>query len=177
MILRNFTIDEVGYVPQKVNIDPTFPITVREFLEVYLHTNGIWKQHPLPEFDKKLSIDHLLDRKLGKLSGGQLQRVLLAAVLNTKPTILFLDEFSTGIDPQGQAELFHHLHRLNERDHVTIIMISHDIDITAQYADDVLCLNKTMVCHGKPHDIFTAENFERMYGIPLTKLESHHHND
>lgn len=174
-IERNFTMNEVGYVPQKMFIDPGFPITVREFLQTYIEPRGFWFQAQLPRLDREISIDHLHDKLLGKLSGGQLQRVMLAAVLSTQPNILFLDEFSAGIDPLGQAELFSYLHRLNERDGVTIVMISHDIDITTQYADTALCLNKQMICQGSPHEVFTAENFQKMYGIPLTKLEHHDH--
>ncbi len=177
VIIRKYERSEVGYVPQKIFIDPTFPITVREFMQVYLQPKSFWTNTSLPEFDNQLSIEPLLQKQLGRLSGGQLQRVILAAILSTKPSVLFLDEFSSGIDPRGQAELYGYLHRLNERDGVTIIMISHDIDITTQYANSVLCLNKQMVCQGQPHDVFTAENFEKMYGIPLTKLQRHKHHD
>lgn len=178
-IERNFAMNEVGYVPQKIYIDPTFPITVREFLQTYVEPRGFWLQKPLPELDRAIAVDQWHNTLLGKLSGGQLQRVMLAAVLSTQARILFLDEFAAGIDPRGQAELFNYLHRLNERDGITIIMISHDIDITTQYADTALCLNKRMICQGKPHEVFTAENFQKMYGIPLTKLEhhDHQHND
>lgn len=177
MIRRQFDLAEVGYVPQKLTVDPTFPITVREFLQSYIYPKGWWVNRSLPAFAEAFAIAPLLNKRLGQLSGGQLQRVLLAAVLSTEPALVFLDEFSSGIDPRGQAELFSYLHRLNERDGITLIMISHDIDIVSQFADVVLCLNKRMVCHGRPHDVFTQENFEKMYGIPLTKLEQHHHHD
>ncbi len=177
LLIRNFTLDNIGYVPQKIHIDPSFPITVREFLQTYIQPQGWWLSTPLPEFSKALMINDLMTKQVGKLSGGQLQRVILGAVLSTNPSVLFLDEFSSGIDPQGQAALFQLLHRLNEKDGKTIIMISHDIDVTTQYADTVLCLNKEMVCHGHPHEVFTAENFEKMYGIPLTKLQRHKHHD
>lgn len=177
VMIRNFTLDNIGYVPQKVHIDPTFPITVREFLQSYIQPQGWWISTPLPQFNDALMIDDLMSKQVGKLSGGQLQRVILGAVLSTNPAVLFLDEFSSGIDPQGQSALFQLLHRLNEKDGKTIIMISHDIDVTTQYADTVLCLNKEMICHGHPHEVFTAENFEKMYGIPLTKLQRHKHHD
>lgn len=177
VIMRHFDLSDIGYVPQKIHIDPSFPITVHEFLQSYVQPHGWWINSQLPEFTKALLIDNLMGSQLGKLSGGQLQRVILGAVLSTNPSILFLDEFASGIDPQGQATLFQLLHRLNEKDGKTIIMISHDIDVTSQYADTVLCLNKRMVCHGRPHDVFTAETFEKMYGIPLTKLQRHYHHD
>lgn len=177
IMIRNFTLDNIGYVPQKVHIDPTFPITVREFLQSYIQPQGWWLSTALPQFSDALMIDGLMEKQVGKLSGGQLQRVILGAVLSTNPSVLFLDEFSSGIDPQGQSALFQLLHRLNEKDGKTIIMISHDIDVTTQYADTVLCLNKEMICHGHPHEVFTAENFEKMYGIPLTKLQRHKHHD
>ena len=169
-IERHFSLKDVGYVPQRLQVDPTFPITVQEFIEVYLGDK-------LPKFEPLFAIEPLLQQRVGKLSGGQLQRVLLAAVLSTKPKLLFLDEFSSGMDPHGQAEVYHYLHRLNEQTGVTIVMVSHDIDITAQYADEVLCLNKTVICTGKPQAVFVEENFMKMYGIPLTKVETHHHDD
>lgn len=175
-IERRFTRHQAGYVPQKLAVDTSFPITVREFLDVYFHPKSVWGRATLPEFASLFQIDTLLNKRVGHLSGGQLQRVLLAAALSTKPNLLFLDEFATGIDPRGQAELFNFLHRLNEKDHVTIVMVSHDIDITAQYADVVLCLNKNLICIGKPQDVFTQENFQKMYGLPLTKVELHHHD-
>ena len=170
-ITRHFTLSEVGYVPQRLAVDPTFPITVKEFLQMYLQTNL------LPLFDDMFAVTDLFTKRIGKLSGGQLQRVLLAGVLSTKPKVLFLDEFSSGIDPRGQAELYNYLHRLNEQSGVTIVMVSHDVDITAQYADVVLCLNKELICTGRPRDIFTQANFQKMYGIPLTKVDQHHHDD
>lgn len=173
----NFDMSTIGYVPQRIYVDPTFPITVREFLQLYAQPKGFWFFQQLPQLDEQVSVEHLLDKQLGKLSGGQIQRVMLAAVLSTDPEILFLDEFSAGVDPRGQAELYSYLHKRNERDGITIIMISHDIDITTQYADYALCLNKQLVCTGRPHDVFTAETFQQMYGLPLTKLqhEDHHH--
>jgi zinc transport system ATP-binding protein len=173
---RHFDRVSVGYVPQKLLIDPHFPITVREFLDIYFHPRTVLRAAPLPSFSQLFQIDTLLDKRIGHLSGGQLQRVLLAAALSTQPTVLFLDEFATGIDPRGQAELFNYLHRLNEKDHVTIVLVSHDIDITAQYADAVLCLNKNLICMGKPQDVFTQENFQKMYGLPLTIVNQHHHD-
>lgn len=178
-IHRNISLSDIGYVPQKVQIDPSFPITVKEFLQTYAHPKRIWGGDPLPALDDVIDVSNLYTRQLGKLSGGQLQRVMLAAILSTQPKALFLDEFSAGVDPRGQAELFDYLHTLNELDGITIVMISHDIDITTQYADTALCLNKKLICSGKPQDIFTANTFEQMYGIPLTKLthSEHEHGD
>ncbi len=176
-VVRNFQLSEIGYVPQKIFIDPTFPFTVNEFLQTYVRPQGFWHKKELPAFYERFAIESLIDKQLGKLSGGQLQRVLLAAVLSTNPEIIFLDEFSAGIDPQGQADLYNYLHELHHKKDMTIIMISHDIDVTAQYADNVLCLNKEMVCVGHPKDVFTADTFQKMYGIPLTKLQRHHHHD
>lgn len=175
-ITRSFQLAEVGYVPQKLYVDPTLPMTVHEFLEMYFAPKEWWFAERLPDLDHRFQIDDLLMKRVGTLSGGQLQRVLLAAAVSIKPRLLFLDEFASGIDPRGQAELYNYLHRLNERDHVTIVMVSHDIDITAQYADVVLCLNKRLMCVGHPHEVFTQANFQKMYGLPLTKVDQHHHD-
>ncbi len=176
-ITRHFSMQQVGYVPQRLAVDTTFPITVAEFLQMYLHANGWWLKTSLPKLDDLFAISGLLHQRVGKLSGGQLQRVLLAGVLSTNPSVLFLDEFSSGIDPRGQTELYSYLHKLNEKKGVTVVMVSHDIDVTAQYADEVLCLNKELVCTGRPQDVFTHDNFQKMYGIPLTKVDQHHHDN
>ena len=114
---------------------------------------------------------------MGQLSGGQLQRVLLAAALSTEPKVLFLDEFSAGIDPRGQSELYSYLRTVHEQQRMSIIMISHDIDMTAEYADMALCLNKCMICHGSPKQVFTSDTFKEMYGLPLTLLSHDKHDD
>ncbi len=173
---RNFSLAQVGYVPQKLAVDSTLPMTVQEFLEIYFAPARWWLTRQPLRFDAPFQVETLLTKPVGTLSGGQLQRVLLAAALSTQPRVLFLDEFASGIDLRGQAEMFHFLHRLNERDRVTIVLVSHDVDVTAQYADVVLCLNKRLICHGRPHDVFTRENFQQMYGLPLTKIDQHHHD-
>ncbi|MFH1508768.1 MAG: metal ABC transporter ATP-binding protein [bacterium] len=169
----NFTLDEVGYVPQRLAVDPTIPITVKEFFRSYLKDCGFWLPKELIKFREIFGVEKLFNKRLGQLSGGEFQRILLAAVLTKKPKVLFLDEFAAGVDVGGQKNMFDYLAEVNRDEKTTIIMISHDLDVAYTYATQVLCLNKKMVCVGKPRDVLNAKVLEEMYGMPLTKLERH----
>ncbi len=178
-LTTNFAVPEIGYVPQNLKIDKTIPITVNEFLRSYLKKCGFWLPKKLCNFGEFFGVEKLLNKKLGDLSGGEFQRVMLAVVLTKNPKILFLDEFAAGIDIGGQKTIFEYLADLNREQKTTIVMISHDLDVVAKYATQVLCLNKRMVCAGHPQEALKANVLEQMYGLPLTKLERHknHQND
>ncbi len=164
------TLDRVGYVPQKMEFDRTLPITVKEFLA--LSTKDT--RNLDGKICKEVRIESLLDKLVGQLSGGQLQRVLIAAALMKKPDILFLDEASAGIDIEG-TRLFHELidHLKNEHG-TTILMISHEIEMVSHIADTVICLNRDLVCNGPPHTALTKEVMEQLYGEKV-KHRPHEH--
>lgn len=159
----------IGYVPQHISFDKTFPVTVAEFLRM---------SHPqltrvrMYESLAHLRMEHCIDTMLGGLSGGQLQRVLIARAMLGDPAILFLDEPVAGVDIEGEQtfyELIAHLHREHN---TTIVMVSHEIDVVANFADMVLCINKKLVCEGKPQHVFTAETLAELYG----KQAAHYHH-
>ena len=177
-LTKNFSLNEIGYVPQRLTVDKTIPITVNEFLRSYLRDCGFWLPKKLHQAREFFDVKKLLHKKVGQLSGGEFQRILLAAVLIRQPKILFLDEFSAGIDVGGQQTMFDYLAKINEEEKITIVMISHDLDVVYKYASKVLCLNKRMICAGHPKDALHSKTFEQMYGLPLTKLERHkdHHH-
>jgi zinc transport system ATP-binding protein len=152
---------DVAYVPQRFSLDKSFPITVLEFLQA---------SHPRCPKDKidrylsHLNIAETLHTKLGSLSGGQLQRVLIERAMLGDPKVLFLDEPASGIDIGGEQtfyELILHLHREHGS---TVMMVSHELDVVATFADTVLCLKRKLICTGRPDQVLTPETLRGLYG-------------
>jgi zinc transport system ATP-binding protein len=105
---------------------------------------------------------------IGALSGGQFQRLLVAAALLGHPTVLILDEPTAGVDEPGQDTLNHTIERLREERGLTILFISHDLSVVYRYATNVLCLSHGFACFGPPTQILTPERLQELYGAPLT---------
>lgn len=159
----------IGYVPQRFSFDKTFPITVFEFL-CMSHPSRARKE--IMAYLEHLNMDKHIDARLGALSGGQLQRVLICRAMLSDPAVLFLDEPVSGVDVGGEQtfyELIAHLHREHN---TTIVMVSHELDVVANFADLVLCINKKLVCEGKPEHVFTTETLTELYG----KEAAHYHH-
>ena len=161
---------QIGYVPQGSTIDRRFPITVEEFaLTGRYGLIGIGRRPKRADYEKTdevLRMVHLTSlrhRPIRALSGGQWQRLLLARALSCEPRILLLDEPTTAIDPQGSESLYELLLALRERG-TTIITVSHDVGVIAQYVDRIACLNRTIICHDRPEEVISAENLKKMYG-------------
>ncbi len=152
---------DIGYVPQRFSFDTSFPITVTEYLTL------AQKKKNQSAIDTQLEEVDMRDRSqqlLGELSGGQLQRVLVAKALLNQPRILFLDEPAAGIDIGGERNFYELIQHLNQTHGVTILVVSHEIDIVYKYATQVLCLNKRMLCMGKPREILTSDTLRQLYG-------------
>ena len=168
---HNNSQSRVGYVPQKLEFDRTFPLTVSELLSFTIppfYTIPLpGKQRHKPDIGSLLEVvgaRDLMDRRIGSLSGGELQRVMMAKAIVNDPRILFLDEPASGVDIEGQ-ERFHDLvKRLNRERGLTVILISHDLNIVYRFADDVLCLNRRLVCTGKPEETLTDDVIKSVYG-------------
>ena len=152
---------KIGYVPQRLDFDRTIPVTVRELLSI--HSAG--QEDPaIREALALVGAGDLLDKRLGVLSGGQFQRVLIALALLNRPEILFLDEPAASIDVEGAGELYELLRTLKEEKHLTILLVSHDIDVVYGFTDSVLCINHRLLCSGVPHEALTKETMEKLYG-------------
>ena len=119
---------------------------------------------------REAEVEGLAERPIGSLSGGQLQRVLVARALATEPRILLLDEPTANIDQRGERDIFDVLRRLAER--MTILVVSHDIAFISQYVQRVACLNRTLLCHAT--DALTPESLERLYGAPVRAIAHRH---
>jgi zinc transport system ATP-binding protein len=158
----------IGYVPQKFPVDKTVPLTVREFF--LLKAKRFW--FPNETFLKHLSHElslvglsqEVLARPVGELSGGQLQRLLIAWAMLDHPEVMLFDEPTAGIDIGFEETVYHLLQRLQKERGTTILLISHELNIVYRYADQVLCLNRVMLCHGKPHEVLHPRDLTRLFG-------------
>jgi ABC-type Mn2+/Zn2+ transport system ATPase subunit len=166
--------EEMAYVPQRFTFDKSFPITVLEFLQL---SHPHCSKEKIAEYLSHLNISETLHMKLGSLSGGQLQRVLIERSMLGDPKVLFLDEPAVGIDIAGEQtfyELVSHLHREHGS---TVVMVSHELDVVANYADQVLCLNRRLVCQGKPEQVLTPETLQNLYGKEAMLYQHRHHEE
>lgn len=165
--------NRVGYVPQRFAFDRDFPITVGEFLRLARacsssHISSVVKEVGLTPL--------VLSKKLGILSGGQLQRVLIAQAILHDPAVLFLDEPSTGIDVAGEIAIHDVIEHLNKEHRTTVLMVSHDIHMVSCLVDKVLCLNKKLLCVGPPKMALTEKSLSGLFGPHHTLFEHHQHH-
>ncbi len=156
---------KIGYVPQKLDFDRTFPITVREFLRF---SDRKATEAAIDSVLESIGADKFKDKLLGALSGGQLQRVLIARALLSKPAILFLDEPVSGVDIGGEQNFYELIKKVKERYKVTIVMVSHEITVVNTMATHVICINKRMLCSGNPKSALSAKTIEALYGTDVS---------
>lgn len=167
----------IGYVPQRLDFDRTFPLTVREFMLTRAGERLFWpRKETLKEISnhlEKVGVGQVLNQRIGTLSGGQLQRVLIASSLLGEPEVLILDEPSAGIDVATEGTVYNLIHQLNRDEGLTIVLVDHDLDVVYRYADQVICLNRTLLCQGIPHQVLNAEVIEQVFGA-MTMPFLHH---
>ncbi|MBI5409924.1 MAG: metal ABC transporter ATP-binding protein [Nitrospirae bacterium] len=176
---------KVGYVPQRLEFDRTFPLTVSELLgftvpPVYSFPflRGKDEKRHIGELLKVVGAQDLAERKVGNLSGGELQRVMIAKALVNDPGLLFLDEPASGVDIEGQERFYDLVKRLKKEKGLTIILISHDLNVVYRFADNVLCLNRRLVCSGRPEEALTDDVIKSVYGEMMgAYIHSCHEHD
>ena len=161
---------KINYVPQKFNIDRDIPLSVEEFMKFKTNNSerimktltevGLTDSNH-DEFHLK---EHILKQRLGWLSGGQMQRVLIAWAMIDNPDVLLFDEPTSGVDIGGEETIYNLLQRLNKEHSMTILLISHELNIVYKYATSVLCLNREMVCYGAPDQVLDSEALKKLYG-------------
>lgn len=157
----------IGYVPQKLDIERDLPITGRDFLRAKA---GVAKA-PASEVARALALVALAPgaaaQPIGTLSGGQFQRLLLAFALIGRPTVLLFDEPTAGVDEPGEESLYAMIGRLKEKEGLTLLLISHELNIVYRHADNVLCLSRGRGWTGPPVEILTPEKLGEVYGTPM----------
>lgn len=161
----------IGYVPQRSLSDYYFPATIEEVVRSGRTARlGLFRRpskEDLAAMDRVMEITdvaRLRKRLIGQVSGGERQRVFIARALASDPKILILDEPDVGVDVTAQEKFYSFLEDLNSTLGITILLISHDIDVVAHQAKSVLCLNRRLVCHGAPRDFITEDYMQRLYG-------------
>ncbi len=174
---------KIGYVPQKaVNFDNNFPATVEEVVLMGRYSKrGLF--HRIKMSDRKAAREALQkvemlefkDRLIGDLSGGQQQRVFIARALVTKPEVIFLDEPTTGIDTKARDEFYGLLRTLNREEGLTLVLVSHDLEVVTQEVMHIACIDRTLVYHGSPQE-FLKESVSAFMHDGEVKIVSHHHH-
>ncbi len=147
----------LGYLPQKLMSQPQFPVTVLEVVLMGRYGRiglGRWpgpgdREAALAKL-RRLRIEHLADRPIGALSGGELQRVFIARALVVEPRLLVMDEPTISLDACAQDDLFEMLHDLKEELDLTVLVVSHDIGAVARHVEEVVCLNRRLYVHEPP---------------------------
>lgn len=159
----------IGYVPQSINIEHDIPITVYDLFTSYISNAPVWLRvdHRLRERIieqlKIFSIESCIDKQVGKLSGGQLQRVLLSIAMNPMPDLLILDEPVSGMDRNGVRDFYHIVNEIKDKNDIAILMVSHDLDLAKKYADKVILLNREILCEGTADEVYQDRYFKEIF--------------
>ena len=170
----------LGYVPQRLGFDRALPITVLEFLALSGQRRPIWlgiKPSVVEKSEKTLALlhaTHLLSKPLGSLSGGEMQRVLLAQALQEDPEILLLDEPVSAVDLVGGHLFCDVLEEVGRERALTVVMVSHDLSVVSQHAQFVICLNRVVTCQGEAPEVLSPEQLFAIYGMHAG-LHKHEH--
>ena len=149
---------KIGYVPQYIAVSD-IPMTVKEFLSI---SGRVDLENALKKV--RLTDLNILNKRLGTLSGGQLRRVLIAWALNGNPNVLLLDEPTTGVDMDSEEPIYLLLNEIKKTQKITIFLITHNIHIVQEYADDLLALNKCITFCGSSTEIGKPEIQRQIYG-------------
>jgi zinc transport system ATP-binding protein len=150
----------LGYVPQRLHIDPTLPMTVARFLAL---PRGVSTDH-LGKALIQAGVPNLSAAQMSQLSGGQFQRVLLARALIGKPQLLLLDEATQGLDQPGSAAFYSQIETVRRDTGCAVLMISHELHVVMSASDRVICLNGHVCCEGTPEVVASAPEYRALFG-------------
>jgi len=166
---------KIGYVPQRFDIDRALPMTVARFLTL---GDGD-RAHRVASVLDEVGAGHVASQQLGELSGGELQRVILARALLNDPDLLVLDEPVRGVDYVGEAELYALIGRLRDTRGLGVLLISHDLHVVMAQSDRVICINRHVCCSGVPETVAQHPEYVRLFGPDQARtfaVYQHHHD-
>ena len=149
----------IGYVPQQLKVDQTLPITVERFLKLATRNNN--------DIEKMIAFfgsENIFREQINSLSGGQMQRVLLARALVNKPEILLLDEATRGLDQPGIEAFYRKIENISKETNCAVLMISHDLHVVMRASDRVICVNGHICCQGTPENVATSPEYQTLFG-------------
>ncbi|NBI52835.1 zinc ABC transporter ATP-binding protein ZnuC [Photobacterium alginatilyticum] len=165
----------IGYVPQKLQLNASLPLSVDRFMRLA----GRYSNNDRIEALKLVGGTHLHHSNMHSLSGGEMQRVLLARALLQSPDLLVLDEPVQGVDVNGQLELYSLIQSLRDKLNCAILMVSHDLHLVMAKTDNVICLHHHVCCSGAPEAITSHPSYVALFGTQQSEqlaLYHHHHN-
>jgi zinc transport system ATP-binding protein len=167
----------IGYVPQRAFADLTYPVSAFDVVMMGRYAKiGFWKKpsdedrRQVLEKLEAVQMNHLRERPIGHLSGGEQQRVFIARALACDPQMLLLDEPTAGVDSRAQGSFYELLGRLKRELSLTIVLVSHDIGVIPYHTDEIACLNQKLHLHGKCPDVMDSGTLERVYGCEVEIL-------
>lgn len=169
----------LGYVPQRLAFDRGLPLTVTEFLAMGIQRRPLWLGVRREAHEQALEAlewvraGQLARRRLGALSGGELQRVLLALAVLRKPELLVLDEPAAGVDIHGGVVFCELLDTLRRERGFTLLMVSHDLSMITHHATHVVCLNRRVIAEGAPREVLNRENLTALFGMHMGLVDAH----
>lgn len=169
----------IGYVPQKLHIDQTLPLTVGRFLDLPRKSPRAAREAAL----RHAGVADLSERQMANLSGGQFQRVLLARALLNEPQLLILDEATQGLDQPGSAAFYQEIEAVRRDTGAAVLMVSHELHVVMAASDRVLCLNGHICCQGAPEQVASAPEYRALFGsgtagtLALYRHEHDHAHD
>ncbi len=165
----------IGYVPQKLEINWAMPLSVRRFMR-------LTQRHSDSEIDNALqltNVQHLIQREMTALSGGEFQRVLIARAMASRPDLLVLDEPVQGVDFNAEVDIYRLIAELRDNHHCGVLLVSHDLHIVMAQTDTVVCLNGHVCCSGTPHAVTSSAEFQNLFGVrgaQALAIYRHHHD-
>jgi zinc transport system ATP-binding protein len=166
---------KIGYVPQRFDSDVVVPMTVERFLKL----GGSYSDARIAEILAHVDAAVVRRQQLGELSGGELQRVVLARALLRSPNLLVLDEPAQGVDYSGEVDLYNLIGRLRDEAGFGVLLVSHDLHIVMGRSDRVICLNRHVCCSGVPEAVAQHPSYGRLFGAEAERafaLYRHHHD-
>ena len=161
---------KIGYVPQQLSFDKNTPSTVYDLFASYMDKRPVcfFREKKIYEKVKQqlavFEADNLIDKTLGDLSGGELQRVMLSIATYPMPNLLILDEPISGMDRNGMMLFYEQIDRLKKEYDISIILVSHDLEFAYEYSDKIILLDETIVGEGTPEEVFESRRFKAMFG-------------
>lgn len=169
---------KIGYMPQKISLDPTLPISVHRFIKAGKSVSIADIRDNLDQ----LNAAHLIDKSMHILSGGELQRALLANAIINNPDLLIMDEPAQALDVSGQQHFYEFLSKISKSLNCGIIMISHDLRHVMATSDNILCMNVHVCCSGKPEQVSIDPVYQQMFPdntiiSSYTHKHDHHHDE